>query len=85
MDFKQYLISLDWNTFEQYPEQGSSIYIHCTADDDSSVHRFVKIRSFNAVTFDFSKITKDTKPRRKWRFHWLPITSINEEYVDFID
>mgnify|MGYP001068672722 CR=1 FL=1 len=53
MSFKDYLQSLRWNSFAKYPAQGSDVYIHCFAGD---IHKFVRVRQFNAVCFDFHKI-----------------------------
>lgn len=81
MKFKEYLMSLDWNTFSCYPEQGSSIYLHCIAGDDLT-HRFLKIDNFNAVLLDFDEIIKDFPKNNKWRFLWLPANKIDENYAE---
>ncbi len=78
MDFKQYLLSLVWNTFKQYPKQGSDIYLHCFTED-SSIHKFVKVKQFNAVCFDFQKIVNN-QPNHQWQFAWLPATTIETNY-----
>lgn len=75
MSFKQYLISLNWRGFETYPGQGSDICIHCK---NKKEHHFVEIKRFNAVTFDFTDITKDFKKNRDWSFSWLPAKEINK-------
>lgn len=80
MKFKEYLISLVWNTFSYYPPQGSSIYLHCFTEDDL-MHKFLKIDNFNAVMLDFDKIIKDFPKNKKWCFLWLPANEIDENYA----
>lgn len=82
MGFKQYLISLHWRSFSNYPEQGSSIYIHCFAE---SVHKFVKVQRFNAVCFDFQEITKKFTEKLKWQFSWLPAQQVDNDYDNRTD
>lgn len=79
MKFKEYLMSLDWNAFSHYPEQGSSIYLHCYAENDSE-HKFLKINNFNAIFFDIDQIIKGF-PNHKWKFTWLPANKIEENYA----
>ena len=80
MDFKEYLLSLQWNTFEEYPKQCSDVYVHCFTDDDT-VHKFVKVREFNAVCFDFRKIINNFQNNNhRWRFTWLPAKITEENY-----
>lgn len=80
MDFKEYLMSLDWNAFSSYPEQGSSIYLHCYAIDDST-NKFLKIDNFNAVFFDTDQIVNGF-PNHKWRFTWLSANEIDKNYAE---
>lgn len=77
MTLKEYLIGLEWNSFSTYPEQGSCIYLHCSALD-GQVHKFIKIQRFNAVKFDARKIVERFEEKLTWQFSWLPIESINE-------
>lgn len=77
MKFKDYLMTLRWNTFSTYPEQWSAIYIHCFSND---IHKFVKVSSFNAVNFDFQKITKKFIEQTRWQFSWLPAQKIEDDY-----
>ena len=79
MSFKNYLLSLCWNTFAQYPAQGSNVYIHCSADD-SKTHKFVKVKQFNAVCFDFQEIVSKYSKNHQWQFLWLPAAKIEEDY-----
>lgn len=79
MNFKDYLISLDWNSFTRYPNQDSSIYLHCFTEDNS-IHKFFKIKRFNAVFFDFKKLVQSTPNKHQWQFAWLPTESIDENY-----
>lgn len=83
MGYKEYLMSLGWNSFNTYPGQGSCIYIHCSADDDGSAHRFFKFNSFNAVSFDPGKLKENLKGQYRWLYSWLPVESINEDYAGF--
>lgn len=80
MKFKEYLMSLDWNTFSRYPEQGSSIYLHCFTEDNSN-HKFLKIDNFNAVFLDFDDIIKRFS-NKKWQFQWLPANEIDKNYAE---
>ena len=82
MEFKEYLISLHWRSFSNYPEQGSAIYLHCFAE---SVHKFVKVKRFNAVCFDFKKITENFTEKLKWQFSWLPAQQVDKDYDDRIN
>ena len=77
MDFKEYLLSLEWNTFDRYPDQGSDIFIHCFTEDDS-IHKFVKLRQFNGVCFDFKMIINSFPNNQRWRFTWLPAAKIED-------
>ena len=77
MEFAQYLMSLQWNTFERYPDQGDSIYIHCISNKDS--HKFLKVSCFNAVYFDFRNILKKLPDNQSWQFFWLPAKQIKEQ------
>lgn len=79
MSFKDYLMSLNWNTFAKYPAQGSDIYIHCFTDD-GAIHKFVKVTQFNAVCFDYQKIVNQSFDKHLWRFAWLPATTTEENY-----
>lgn len=79
MSFKEYLLSLCWNTFAKYPPQGSDVYIHCYTDDGEN-HKFVKVRQFNAVCFDFQSIVNNSFDKYLWRFSWLPAEKTDEDY-----
>lgn len=79
MNFKDYLLSLRWNTFAKYPGQGSDVYVHCFTDDGST-HKFVKVRQFNAVCFDFQKIVNNNLGNHQWQFAWLPAKETEENY-----
>lgn len=79
MSFREYLIALNWNTFSCYPEQGSSIYLHCRTEDDS-IHKFLKIDNFNAVFFDLDQITQCFSSNHQWQFLWLPANEIDKNY-----
>ena len=76
MSLKDYLQSLRWNSFAKYPAQGSDVYIHCFAGD---IHKFVKVRQFNAVCFDFQKIANNFPQNHQWQFSWLPATKTEED------
>lgn len=80
MGFKEYLMSLDWNAFSIYPEQGTGIYLHCYAVDDKT-HRFLKIDNFNAVSFEPSLIVQEFS-EHKWQFTWLPANEIDKNYAE---
>lgn len=73
-------MSLDWNTFSRYPEQGSSIYLHCFTEDDLN-HRFLRIDNFNAVLLDFDEIIQKFHSNNKWWFMWLPANEIDKNYA----
>lgn len=77
MNFKDYLLGLDWYDFSTYPTQGEAIYLHCIASI-SNEHKFLKINNFNAVTFEPRVIMKDFDLALNWTFLWLPIILINE-------
>lgn len=72
-------MSLRWNDFSMYPDQGGSIYLRCVSSD-LTVTKFVKISEFNAVSFDFGKITEKFPSHNKWHFSWLPSETIEENY-----
>lgn len=76
MSFKEYLLTLEWNSFETYPPQGENIFLHCTSDD-GEIHRFLKIHCFNAVNFNVEKLTKTFQPNHRWLYTWLPTDAIN--------
>lgn len=78
MDFAEHLKSLEWNTFAKYPDQGESIYLHCSTED-GSVHKFVKISKFNAVSFRFENIVMKFQSNNKWQFSWLPEKSVRKK------
>ncbi len=82
MEFKDYLISLRWNSFSTYPDQWSAIYIHCSNDE---VHKFVKVSKFNAVNFDFQKMTEKFTEKRRWQYSWLPAQKVDKDYDDKIN
>lgn len=79
MKFKEYLMSLNWNTFSRYPEQGTSIYLHCFTENDLN-HKFLKIDNFNAVSLDLDAIIQDFPLNKKWQFSWLPANEIDKNY-----
>lgn len=81
MGFKEYLMSLEWNTFSCYPEQGSNIYLHCFTEDGLN-HKFLKIDNFNAVLFDSGTIIRNFSLNNKWRFLWLPANEIDKNYAE---
>ena len=83
MSFKDYLRSLSWNTFTQYPAQGSDVYIHCSTDDGNT-HRFVKVKQFNAVCFDFQRIVGKYSKDHQWQFSWLSAAKVEEDYDNSI-
>ena len=83
MSFKDYLLSLRWNTFAQYPTQGSDVYIYCFTDDGKT-HRFVKIKQFNAVCFDIQGIVSKYSKDQQWQFSWLPAAKVEEDYDNSI-
>lgn len=72
--FKRFLETLLWRGFDRYPEQGSTIYIHGTVEDDPELHKFVKVSDFNAVTLDCGRIFGPVPggDGRLWIFTWLP-------------
>lgn len=80
MCLKDYLLTLTWNSFSTYPAQGENIFLHCTSSD-GEIHRFMRVKNFNAVQLDLSKITKDVQPNRKWLYTWLPADVINQANV----
>lgn len=80
MTSKEYLQSLEWNSFSTYPTQGENIFLHCISED-GKVHRFIKVSNFNAVKFDFRQINKHVSPDWRWLFTWLPVNAINQNNV----
>lgn len=72
-------MSLNWNTFSRYPEQGTSIYLHCFTENDLN-HKFLKIDNFNAVSLDLDAIIQDFPLNKKWQFSWLPANEIDKNY-----
>lgn len=76
MSFKQYLMSLQWNTFERYPPQEEAIWIHCVSNDD---HKFLKIFDFNAIRFIPSEIIAKLPTNQTWQLLWLPAKQIKEQ------
>lgn len=79
MTFKEYLIQLEWNSFEKYPPQGSSIYLYCCAPH-VPYHSFLKIDKFNAVSFKPRSVANKVNAKIKnWVFKWLPAELIKEE------
>lgn len=76
MNFKEYLQSLEWNSFSNYPAQGENIFLHC-ASTDGKTHRFLKVTNFNAVFFNPYDLNKNVKPSQRWLYSWLPADEIN--------
>lgn len=78
MDFKQYLMGLEWFSFSTYPSQGSNVYLHLQSEVDE-VHKFIKVQNFNAVRFEprdfFEKLNINGI---HWKVSWLPCESVNE-------
>lgn len=77
MEQKETLMSLNWNTFAKYPEQGMDIWLHCSTVGKTT-HRFVKIENFNSACFDTGQIIKDLPSSHRWIFSWLPASSVDE-------
>lgn len=81
MNLRDYLMSLEWNSFERYPTQGESVYIHIYSSD-GEIHNFAKIREFNAVGFDLRKLFQKIAPNKQLYCDWLPAKSI--KYKDYV-
>lgn len=77
MKFKEYLMTLRWNLFSTYPEQWSTIYLHFSSGD---IHRFIRAKSFNAVSFDIQEYTKHFIENENWQLSWLPAQKIENDY-----
>lgn len=63
----------DWRDFEKYPKQDSSIVVHCYGKvtyENRMRHKFVQVLSFNAKTFDKSKLTAGVSSVY-WKYGWL--------------
>lgn len=73
-DFKQYLMSLQWNAFSRYPDQGETIYLHCASD--TGEHKFLKVLAFNAISFSPHDIIDKLPGASTWRFSWMPANQI---------
>lgn len=69
-DQLSFLMSLKWNSFERYPEQGTDVYLHCYCAEHN-LHRFLKIKNFNAVCFNCKNLITDY-PDSQWEYSWLP-------------
>lgn len=76
MSLKDYLLTLSWNSFSIYPKQGANIFLHCTSSD-GEIHRFMRVKNFNAAQLDLGEITKNVQPIRKWLYTWLPADVIH--------
>lgn len=79
MKFKDYLASLEWNSFERYPEQYQDIYVQCSAAF-GTIRQFVKVKMFNAVSFNANNLVRNHKEKHDWEFSWLPADKIEREY-----
>lgn len=77
MEQKETLMSLDWNTFARYPEQGANIWLHCFTAG-RTIHRFIKIENFNSACLDVGQIIQDLPSNHKWMFSWLPVNLVDE-------
>ena len=80
MSLKDHLLTLKWNSFSVYPKQGENIFLHCTSAD-GKIHRFVKIKNFNAAQLDLGKIAQNVLPNQQCLYTWLPADEITEDYV----
>lgn len=83
MTFKEYLLTLRWNTFAIYPDQGSDIYVLCRGQRKSE-YKLVKVTRFNAVDFDFTMITPNNLTNQCWQYFWLPAIKTEKQYVKSI-
>ncbi len=79
MKLIDYLQILTWNTFEVYPPQGMSIYIHCSSKDGKN-HKYIKTQKFNAVSFNPQKLV-GSSPVHKWEFTWLSAEKIEKDFA----
>lgn len=77
MEQKETLLSLDWNTFARYPEQGMNIWLHCFTAG-GTLYRFIKVENFNSACFDTGHIIQDLPAHHKWMFSWLPASLVDE-------
>lgn len=76
------LETLRWNSFEQYPQQGSDIMLHAagiSTETEQMVHRFIKVGNFNAVSFNIDEIIKRLMAHVNWKFSWLPMREIERQ------
>lgn len=82
MDKMEKLKSLKWKSFERYPVQLTSIYLHSVGEDakGEEIHKFLRIECFNAMTFNVEKLEEKLGKGIKWTHYWLP-TSIVEELL----
>ena len=78
MSYKEYLLSLEWNSFSTYPPQGENIFLHC-ASYDGELHRFILLNNFNAVKLNPDKFTENIKTNQQWVYTWLPANVIKKK------
>lgn len=78
MNLKKRLIQLKWKSFEEYPQQGTNFYIHCKCLDNP-MHKFIRVKKFNAMSFDLTAIIKKFPQNTNWAFSWLPADIVDVE------
>lgn len=78
MTFREYLLGLKWISFQIYPTQNTPVYIHIQ-QAYKNIHHFVKIKKFNAVSFDISSLIEELEPEENWEYSWLPASQIDEK------
>ena len=70
---RETLLKMPWKDFSTYPLQMSSIYIHChgkNAESGNTLHKFVKIETFNACSFNPLDITNKLDTSIRWQMQW---------------
>lgn len=76
---KEDMLLQEWNTFEHYPKQGSSIVLHIRGYKiraSKYCHDFIAIPRFNARSFDKTSYIPDIDSLIKWEYTWLPQKSL---------
>lgn len=78
--------SLEWQSFQTYPQQNSHIYVYCKGTAYAGMqckHRFVEIKAFNAVMFNPYDLVRTIHEKMQWKFMWLTARSVMSQLKYF--
>lgn len=80
----EYLNSLEFMSFERYPEQNKPVYLKCEGTDKVTkehVCHYVRVNSFDATTFSPETISVILKNHNvDWSITWYPVEKMDKKY-----